>query len=121
LLGALISGLLGFPTMDHVLCLSVMCTLPSALSCSPEFLRCFSEAGDISCRQGPAWQGAGTEPEEAAEAEHHVEKAARKEVAPPRSTPQGRALLQAAQSAAQAVHPGAAAVRKAFMQYLSLK
>lgn len=80
-----------------------------------------SEVGNYLCRQGPASQVAGAEPDEAPEAEHHVEKAARKEAAPSRSTPQGQALLQAAQAATQAVQPSTAAMRKAFMQSLSLK
>ena len=73
------------------------------------------------CRQGPASQVSEGEPDEAPEAEHHVEKAARKKAAPSRSTPKGQALLQAAQAATQAVQPSAAAMREAFMQSLSLK
>lgn len=61
------------------------------------------------------------EPEEAAEAEHHVEKAARKEEVPHRETPRGQALLQGAKDVALSVQPTPASMRDAFMQSLSFK
>ncbi|CAL5224169.1 g6809 [Coccomyxa viridis] len=76
---------------------------------------------DVISRQGQVCQPPAAEPEEAAQAEHHVVKAARKEELSPRLTVQGQALLQASRAATRAVQPTAASMREAYLLSLSLK
>ena len=73
------------------------------------------------CRQGHACQPRTAKPEEAAEAEHHIVKAARKEELSPRLTPQGQVLLQASRAVTRAVQATAASMREAHLRSLSLK
>ena len=75
----------------------------------------------LAYRQGHACQPRTTEPDEVAEAEHHVVKAARKEELSPRLTPQGQALLQASRAVTRTVQPSAASMREAYLHSLGLK
>ena len=59
--------------------------------------------------------------DEAAEAEHHVEKAARTEEPSARVTPQGQALLQACSRLPHSLRPAADSVRDSCMLTLSLR
>ena len=59
--------------------------------------------------------------DEAAEAEHHVEKAARTEEPSARATPQGQALLQACARVPRSLQPTAESVRDSCMLTLSLR
>ena len=59
--------------------------------------------------------------DEAAEAEHHIEKAARTEEPSARVTPQGQALLQACARVPCSLQPTAESVRDSCMLTLSLR
>ena len=72
-------------------------------------------------RQGHICQPETAKPEEAAEAEHHVVKAARKDELSPRLTSQGQALLQASRAATRAVQPSAGSMREAYLHSLNFK
>ena len=95
--------------------------LPLAFTSAIRILHHYSCRCDLVCRQGQACQSLTAEPEEAAEAEHHVVKAARKEELSPRLTTQGQALLQASRAAMRAIQPTAASMREAYLHSLSLK
>lgn len=72
-------------------------------------------------RQGHVCQPETAEPGEAAEAEHHVVKAARKDELSPRLTPQGQALLQASRAVTRAIQPSAGSMREAYLHSLGFK
>ena len=72
-------------------------------------------------RQGQAPQAHSAGADEAAEAEHHVEKAARTEEPAARATPRGQALLQACHRVLRSLQPCANSVRDSCMLTLSLR
>ena len=72
-------------------------------------------------RQGQGAQADSADADEAPQAEHHIEKAARMEEPSARVTPRGQALLQACARVLPSLHPTAESVGDSCMLTLSLR